>query len=75
MNREKKLEFWPGTAELTMPARKVAKILSVHPNTLFRWAKAGKIECVRYGRNSIHFTYDQILEFIDRHREQVKINI
>lgn len=75
MNREKKIEYWPGTTELTMPARKVAKRLGIHPNTLFRWVKSGKIECVRYGRGNIHFTYDQIKECINKHREKITINI
>ena len=71
----KKVEYWPGTTELTKPARSVAKILGVHPNTLFRWVKAGKIECVRFSKNSIHFTYEQIIDFINDNKERIEIKI
>ncbi|MCB0258997.1 MAG: helix-turn-helix domain-containing protein [Calditrichaeota bacterium] len=67
--------YWPNTNQFTKPAREVAEILSVHPNTLFRWVKAGRIECVRFSRNSIHFTYQQIIEFINANKERVKINM
>jgi len=75
MNLPKSVEYWPGTSELTKPAKAVAKILSVHHNTLFRWVKSGKIECVRFGRKSVHFTYDQVIRFLDQNREQIKLKI
>ncbi len=71
----KKVEYWPGTTELTKPAKSVAKMLSVHPNTLFRLVKSGKIECIRYNKNSIHFTYDQVIDYINQNRHRVKIKI
>jgi excisionase family DNA binding protein len=71
----KDLEYWPRTNELTKPAREVAKILNIHYNTLFRWIKGGKIEYVRFGDTSIHFTYDQIEHFINTNRESVKLRL
>lgn len=73
MSRNHDIRYWPGTEELTKPAKEVAKILNVHYNTLFRWIKSGSVECVRLGRSSIHFTYDQVAGFINDHRELVKI--
>jgi excisionase family DNA binding protein len=75
MEAAKHIHYWPGTSQLTKSAKEVAKILSVHPNTLFRWVKAGKIECVRYSRNSLYFTYDQVESYINKNRELVKINV
>ncbi|MCP3685679.1 MAG: helix-turn-helix domain-containing protein, partial [bacterium] len=59
---------------ITKPLKEVATFLNVHFNTLHRWIKAGKIECVRYGRNSIYFTYDQVQDFINGCKMQVKVN-
>lgn len=75
MDSSNKNIYWPETNELTKPAREVANILRIHPNTLFRIVKAGKLECVKMGRNSMHFTYDQVCEFINNHRERVVISI
>lgn len=75
MDSSNKNIYWPETNELTKPAREVAKILRIHHNTLFRIVKAGKLECVKMGRNSMHFTYDQVCEFINNHRERVIISI
>ncbi|KAA3613600.1 MAG: DNA-binding protein [Calditrichaeota bacterium] len=74
MDRDHKISYWPGTEELTKPAKEVAKILNIHYNTLFRWIKSGNIECVRFGRSSIHFTYDQVENLINENRELVKVN-
>lgn len=65
MNRSTEICYWPGTNELTKPAKEVARILNIHYNTLFRWIKSGKIECVKFGAASIHFTYAQVEEFIN----------
>ena len=64
--------YWPGTNQILKPAREVAEILSVHPNTVFRWIKSGKVECTRLGK-SIYFTYAQILALLENCRYQVKI--
>ena len=68
-----KIQFWPETIQLTKPLREVANILNVHPNTIFRWTRNGQIEFVRMGKKSIHFTYDQIIDYINKNREQTKI--
>ncbi len=75
MEKTKRNLYWPDTKELTKPAREVAKILGVHPNTVFRWVKSGKIECLRYSKNSIYFTFDQINDFINSHRMKVLLKI
>ena len=66
-----KIQFWPETNQLTKPLREVAKILNVHPNTVFRWIKSGQIEFVRLGKASIHFTYDQVIDYINKNKEQI----
>jgi excisionase family DNA binding protein len=73
MSKDHEIRYWPGTAQLTKPAKEVARILNIHYNTLFRWIKSGKVECVRFGRSSIHFTYDQVENLINGNRELVKI--
>ena len=66
-----KIQLWPETNQLTKPLREVAKILNVHPNTVFRWKKSGQIEFVRLGKASIHFTYDQVIDYINKNKEQI----
>ena len=68
-----KIQFWPDTNQLTKPLREVAKILNVHPNTVFRWTRSGQIEFVRMGKASIHFTYDQIINYINKNTEQTTV--
>ena len=68
---KKDLRYWPGTEQLTKPAKEVATILSIHYNTLFHWVKSGEIECVRFGKKSIHFTYDQVELLINSNRYQL----
>lgn len=75
MQVAKHIHYWPGTSQLTKSAKEVARILSVHPNTVFRWIKAGKIECIRYGRKSVHFTYEQVVEFLNGNRKHVKLRL
>ncbi len=69
------IQQWPETGELTKPAKDVARLLGVHPCTIFRWVKSGKIECVRFSKSSIHFTYEQVLDCIDNNRKRVKIRV
>ena len=66
-----KIQFWPDTNQLTKPLREVANILNVHPNTVFRWIKSGQIEFIRLGKASIHFTYDQVIDYINKNKEQI----
>jgi excisionase family DNA binding protein len=75
MNTEKHIHYWPNTTQLTKPAKEVAKILGVHPNTLFRWVKAGKICCRRFSRNSVYVTYNDVMQFIEDNEYQIKLNI
>jgi excisionase family DNA binding protein len=56
---------WPD-GKMTKTVREVADFLDVHPNTVIRWIKSGKIICVRLGRNCIRFTFDQVTEFMKK---------
>ena len=67
------MNTWPD-GDFTKPLKEVAAFLNVHRNTLNRWVKSGRIECVRYGRNSIHFEFDKVQDFIDGCRMKVKVN-
>ncbi|MHA2218463.1 MAG: helix-turn-helix domain-containing protein [Candidatus Hodarchaeales archaeon] len=58
------MNTWPD-GKMTKTLREVAELLGVHYNTVIRWIKSGRITCTRYGRNSIHFTYDQVVHFIE----------
>ena len=73
-NSTQSFEYWPGTNQILKPTGEVAKILGVHPNTVFRWVKSGKLECVRFGKKSMHFTFNQIIEFIESSKHKVKLN-
>ena len=73
LNSEPSITYWPGTNQILKPVREVAKILGVHPNTVFRWIKSGRLETVRIGK-SIHFTYNQIINFLNNNTHQVKVN-
>ncbi|MBN2367156.1 MAG: helix-turn-helix domain-containing protein [Calditrichaeota bacterium] len=64
--------FWPNTNHILKPVEQVAEYLNVHKNTIYRWIKSGQLECTRIGK-SIHFTYAQIYNFLDKNRHQVKI--
>ncbi|MFZ0390119.1 MAG: helix-turn-helix domain-containing protein [Calditrichia bacterium] len=74
-NYQQSVPYWPGTEQLTKPAREVARILGVHPNTIFRWVKSGKLECIRFGTKMMHFTYEQIQEFLNKNREKVHLKL
>ena len=64
---------WPD-GKLTKTLREVADLLSVHYNTVLRWVKSGRMACTRYGRNTVHFTYDQVVEFIEGNGIRTEIN-
>lgn len=64
---------WPD-GKLTKPLREVANLLNVHRNTILRWIKSGEMSVTRYGRNSLQFTYDQVVDFIDKNELEVTVN-
>lgn len=68
--QQEQISYWPDTRQLTKPAKAVAEMLGVHPNTLFRWIKAGKIQCVRFSKHSVHFTYDQVVNYLNQNSTQ-----
>lgn len=49
-----------GTSEL-LTIKEFAKIVKIAPKTLYRLASAGKIPCIRIGRN-IRFSPDMIAQ-------------
>jgi excisionase family DNA binding protein len=64
---------WPD-GKLTKTLREVAVLLNVHRNTILRWVKSGEMSCTRFGRNSIQFTFDQVVAFIDKSEFEVTVN-
>ena len=68
---KKNLRYWPGTEQLTKPLKAVAESLNVHTNTVHRWIKSGKISYIKYGNRSIHFTYNQVQEFLADQTEKI----
>ncbi len=67
------MKIWPD-GKLTKPLTEVAEMLNVHRNTVQRWIKSGRLACTKYGRNSIQFTFDQVVTFIDECEHEIKIN-
>jgi excisionase family DNA binding protein len=43
-----------------LTAEEVAERLAVRPNTVLRWATAGKIPAVRLGARTIRFEWDAV---------------
>jgi|WetSurMetagenome_2_1015567.scaffolds.fasta_scaffold22910_5 excisionase family DNA binding protein len=64
---------WPD-GKLTKTLNEVAEMLNVHRNTVQRWVKSGRLSCTRFGRNSIQFTFEQVVTFIDECEHEIKIN-
>jgi putative resolvase len=46
------------------PLRKAAEILGVHPVTLRRWEKEGKIRCIRTPSGQRRFTRSEVLRLV-----------
>jgi excisionase family DNA binding protein len=67
------MNTWPD-GKLTKTLNEIAELLNVHRNTVQRWVKSGRLSCTRFGRNSIQFTYDQVVTFIDECEHEIKIN-
>ncbi len=67
------MNTWPD-GKLTKTVDEVAGMLSVHRNTVLRWVKSGRIACTRFSRNSIQFTWGQVVEFVESCEEKVTIN-
>jgi excisionase family DNA binding protein len=67
------MNTWPD-GKLTKTLNDVAEVLNVHRNTVQRWVKSGRLSCTRFGRNSIQFTFDQVVTFIDECEHKIKIN-
>ena len=70
---QKSIQKWPDGTSFTKPLREVAPLLGVHYNTLHNWVQTGRIECIRVGK-SIHFTYDQVVDFINGNRTRRELN-
>jgi|GEM_PF-2818239 excisionase family DNA binding protein len=64
---------WPD-GKLTKTLREVAALLNVHRNTVLRWVKSGEMPCTRFGRNSIQFTFDQVVSFVDKNAFEITVN-
>jgi excisionase family DNA binding protein len=71
--KETQINYWPGTQELLKTAKQVVKILNISYNSLLKLVHEGNIEFTRVGKNSIHFTYDQVSRFIETSRTEVRL--
>jgi excisionase family DNA binding protein len=40
--------------------KQAAELLSVHPNTIRNWVKAGKIKAIKFGPNTIRISLDEL---------------
>lgn len=67
------MNSWPD-GKLTKTVNEVADILGVHRNTILRWVKSGRIACTRFSRNSIQFTWGQVVDFVESCEEKVTVN-
>ena len=48
-----------------LTVREVAQLLNIHPNTLKRWSKTGRIRAYRITpRGDRRFTYEEIVRFL-----------
>lgn len=71
-SKKTSLAPWPDSNSLTKSLREASEFLGIHYNTLYHRVKAGEIEHIKIG-SAIHFTYDQIENFLNNHRTRVKL--
>ncbi|MBK8129540.1 MAG: helix-turn-helix domain-containing protein [bacterium] len=58
-------------SKLLLPAKDAAATLGISRTTLHRHVHAGRMECVRFSKNSVYFTRQQLDEFIERHKKRL----
>jgi len=56
-----------------LKTQEVADLCGVHLNTVYSWIHSGELQYVRLPGKTYAFTWDQIQDFIDARREQVKV--
>ncbi|MCR8487623.1 MAG: helix-turn-helix domain-containing protein [Crenarchaeota archaeon] len=49
--------------EVYLSTQKAAKLLGVHRMTLYRWARSGKIQCIRTPTGRIRFPLSELVKF------------
>ena len=59
-----KINGMDGSKRLTV--REVAELLGVHKFTIYRWAKTGRIPCIRFRRH-LRFRVSDIEKWEDKH--------
>jgi excisionase family DNA binding protein len=55
-----------------MDVAAAAKVMDVHPATLYRWARQRKIPCVRMGSRVIRFDPDALNRYISKNSVEVQ---
>lgn len=55
---------------ILLKSSEAAARLGISTTTLFRYVKAGRIECICVEKNSVYFTVDALEEFVQRHRKR-----
>ena len=53
------------TIQRLVDAKELAEFLKVEANTIYRWARAGRIPSVRNGARFIRFDLDAVLERLE----------
>ncbi|MBK6766540.1 MAG: helix-turn-helix domain-containing protein [bacterium] len=54
-------------SKILFKTTEAAAMLGFSVTTLHRHVKAGRLDCVRFSKNSVCFTRQQLDEFIERH--------
>ena len=49
-----------------------AEVLSIHAGTLYRWARAKRVPCIRMGARVIRFDPRELQRFIERSTVEVR---
>lgn len=57
----------------TIGVEEAARVLGVHPYTLYRWAREGRVPCVRLGR-SVRFRVAALQEWMQQQEERALRN-